>query len=159
VKDWVYCPNCGHRTISQYPANRPVADFFCPTCQEQYELKSKKGHFGASVVDGAYSAMRERLASDDNPNLLLLSYSLKTFGVLDAFVIPKHFFVQEVIQERPPLAPGTIRTIAKSPRSEPVGRRGRCQRNRRAVPQSCPESRPCERRLPLIVVLRIHSLK
>jgi type II restriction enzyme len=105
VKDWVYCPNCGNQTISQFPANRPVADFFCPNCQEQYELKSKKGNFGASVVDGAYSAMRARLASDDNPSLLLLSYSLKTFGVVDALVIPKHFFVQEVVEKRPPLAP------------------------------------------------------
>ena len=30
VKDSVYCPNCGNPKISQFPANRPVAEFFLP---------------------------------------------------------------------------------------------------------------------------------
>jgi type II restriction enzyme len=48
--------------------------------------------------------MCERLAASNNPNLLLLKYDLKQFGVTDLFVVPKHFFVREIIQERKPLA-------------------------------------------------------
>jgi len=42
VRDWVYCPNCGGAKISSFPNNSPVADFFCASCNEEYELKSQK---------------------------------------------------------------------------------------------------------------------
>ncbi len=92
VKDWIYCPNCGNSHVSQFPANRPVADFFCQTCAEEYELKSQKKSFGAKVLDGAFRTMSERLASDNNPNLLLLNYDLVRFSVTNVFIVPKHFF-------------------------------------------------------------------
>jgi type II restriction enzyme len=104
VSDSLYCPNCGHPKISQFPANRPVADFFCSSCSEEYELKSQKGLFGAKVVDGAFRTMCERLASQNNPNLLLLNYDLARLSVTNVFIIPKHFFVLEVIEKRKPLA-------------------------------------------------------
>ena len=56
------------------------------------------------VVDGAFGTMCERLAEANNPNLLLLNYDLKQFGVTNLFVVPKHFFVREIIEERRPLA-------------------------------------------------------
>jgi hypothetical protein len=34
-----------------------------------------------------------------------LNYDLKRFGVVNLFVVPKHFFVREIIEERKPLAP------------------------------------------------------
>ncbi|MGH6790187.1 MAG: DpnI domain-containing protein [Pseudolabrys sp.] len=104
VKDWVYCPNCGSPKINQFPANQPVADFFCPSCAEEYELKSTKGKFGAKIVDGAFRTMYERLVSSNNPNLLLLNYDLGHLSVTNAFVVPKHFFVREIIEKRKPLA-------------------------------------------------------
>ena len=104
VKDWVFCPNCGNPRITQYETNRPVADFFCADCSEEYELKSTKAKFGARVLDGAFRAMCARLVADNNPNLLLLNYDLKSFGVTNLFVVPKQFFVREVIEERKPLA-------------------------------------------------------
>ncbi len=100
----LYCPNCGNPKINQFVANSPVADFFCPSCNEQYELKSQKGNFGAKVVDGAFGAMCTRLAADNNPNLLLMNYSLKELAVVSLFVVPKHFFVREIIEKRKPLA-------------------------------------------------------
>ncbi len=105
VKDWVFCPNCGSPKITQYETNRPVADFFCSDCSEEYELKSTKVKFGARVLDGAFRAMCTRLAADNNPNLLLLNYDLKSFGVTRiCSSFPKQFFVPEVIEERKPLA-------------------------------------------------------
>jgi type II restriction enzyme len=105
VSDWIYCPNCGNPKINQFSANRPVADFFCPSCSEEFELKSQRGKFGIRVVDGAFRTMIERLTSDSNPNLLLLNYNNATSSVTDALIVPKHFFVPEIIEERKPLAP------------------------------------------------------
>lgn len=42
----IYCTNCGHIAINQYPNNKPVADFYCTNCTEEYELKSKKDNIG-----------------------------------------------------------------------------------------------------------------
>ena len=105
VSDWVYCPNCGNPKITQFRANRPVADFYCTICGDQYELKSQKKSFGTKLVNGAYSAKRERLLSSSNPNLLLLTYDLAGATVRNLCVVPKHFFVLDIIQERKPLAP------------------------------------------------------
>ncbi|MFC1901786.1 DpnI domain-containing protein [Chloroflexota bacterium] len=105
VDNQVYCPNCGHSNIDRYENNKPVADFFCPHCKEDYELKSKKVAIGDKIVDGAYHTMIERLHSSNNPSLFLLSYDLQNFEVLNFLVIPKHFFIPEIIEERKPLAP------------------------------------------------------
>jgi type II restriction enzyme len=105
VRDSVFCPNCGHASILQFPINSPVADFFCASCSEQYELKSQKSKFGTKVLDGAFGTMCKRLAASDNPNLLLLNYDRKLLAVTNLFVVPKQFFVREIIEERKPLAP------------------------------------------------------
>ncbi|KKQ28400.1 MAG: Dam-replacing family [Candidatus Roizmanbacteria bacterium GW2011_GWB1_40_7] len=108
TEDWVnrqvYCPNCGHLDIDKYGNNMPVADFFCSNCKEDYELKSKKDAVGTKIVDGAYRTMIDRLQSTNNPNFFLLNYDLINFSILNFFVIPKHFFVPEIIEERKPLA-------------------------------------------------------
>ncbi|MDD4466872.1 MAG: DpnI domain-containing protein [Candidatus Pacebacteria bacterium] len=100
----VFCPNCGHTNINKYPNNQPVADFFCPNCSEDYELKSKKNSIGNKILDGSYRTKMERLKSNNNPNLFVLNYSLSNLCVLDFFIIPKHFFVPEIIEKRKPLA-------------------------------------------------------
>ncbi|HWE45554.1 MAG TPA: DpnI domain-containing protein [Caulobacteraceae bacterium] len=103
VHAWLYCPNCGAERVSKYPNNQPLADFFCEACREDFELKAQKGRFGAKVSDGAYEAKCKRLASDTNPNLLLMNYDPGQLSVTDLFIVPKHFFVRDIIQERPPL--------------------------------------------------------
>lgn len=100
----VYCPNCGHLDIDKYENNKPVADFFCANCKEDYELKSKKDSVGAKIVDGAYRTMIERLQSTNNPNFFLLNYDPARFSVLNFLVIPKHFFVPDIIEKRKPLS-------------------------------------------------------
>ncbi|MDD2567465.1 MAG: DpnI domain-containing protein [Thiovulaceae bacterium] len=103
VNEFIYCPSCGS-SISEYENNKPVADFFCPTCHEDYELKSKKDAIGKKIVDGAYATMIERLQSDSNPNFFFLNYNAKTYNVANFMVIPKHFFIPEIIEKRKPLA-------------------------------------------------------
>ena len=48
TENWVnmFCPRCGYKHITQFEANRPVADFYCPYCHSEYELKSKKRSHG-----------------------------------------------------------------------------------------------------------------
>lgn len=104
VDNSIFCPNCGQMNIDKYPNNQPVADFHCLNCREEYELKSKHSAIGTKIVDGAYRTMIERLASSNNPNFFLLKYDLVDFTVTDFLVIPKHFFVPEIIEKRKPLA-------------------------------------------------------
>jgi len=47
--------------------------------------------------------MLERLRSSNNPNFFLLDYSLLNLSVVNFFVIPKHFFIPQIIEERKPL--------------------------------------------------------
>jgi type II restriction enzyme len=104
VRKWAYCPNCGTSKIKAFPNNSPVADFLCGACSEEYELKSQKNKFGNKVLDGAFTTKYERLAAQNNPNLFLMNYDLQKFGVVNLFVVPKHFFVREIIEKRKPLA-------------------------------------------------------
>jgi type II restriction enzyme len=104
VRTRLFCPNCGAPNLNQFPGNRPVADFHCPHCSEEFELKSKKSSFGRKLPDGAFGTMCRRLEEANNPSLILLSYDPIHLSVTNLFFVPKHFFVREVIQERTPLA-------------------------------------------------------
>lgn len=97
-------PALRQREDSSFPNNSPLADFFCSSCNEEFELKSQKGTFGAKVLDGEFNTKCQRLAASNNPNLLLLNYDLKSLAVVNLFIVPKHFFVEDIIEERRPLA-------------------------------------------------------
>lgn len=99
------CPNCGAFGLDRLPNNSPVGDLRCYDCAEEFELKSTKGRFGARVVDGAYATMCERLAARNNPHLMLLAYDAASREATDVMVVPKHFFVLDLIEKRKPLAP------------------------------------------------------
>ncbi len=98
-----FCPSCGNE-LSEFENNRPVADFHCIKCLEQFELKSKQNNLGQKIVDGAYSSMIDRICSRDNPNFFFLSYSTITHQVTNFFVTPKYYFTTEIIEKRKPLA-------------------------------------------------------
>lgn len=103
VKENSYCPCCGELPLNEYKNNKPVADFRCNQCSEQFELKSKKGKFSNKVADGTYATMIERINSNQNPNFFFLTYS-KNWTVDNFFIIPKQFFTPEIIIKRKPLS-------------------------------------------------------
>ncbi|MDD3006047.1 MAG: DpnI domain-containing protein [Candidatus Pacebacteria bacterium] len=113
TEDWAkreaYCPQCGEK-IWEYENNRPVADFYCAKCKEDYELKSKNGNSGKKINDGTYSTMIERLNAKNNPNFFFLNYSSSDWEVKNLIVIPKHFFVPSIIEKRKPLLPPARRS-------------------------------------------------
>ncbi len=108
TESWVlremYCPACGAPRLDEFENNKPVRDFFCGNCNEEYELKSKNGRIGKTVPDGAYSTMMARLQSNTKPSLMVLSYEARSKQVRDLAVIPKQFFIPELIHKRKPLA-------------------------------------------------------
>lgn len=108
TESWVhrnaYCPSCGCSQLEKYPNNKPVGDFFCADCNEDFELKSQKSALGAKIVDGAYSSMIRRLNSGSVPNFLTLTYDANSGCVRDFVAIPSHFFSPSIIERRKPLA-------------------------------------------------------
>jgi type II restriction enzyme len=100
----MYCPCCGNLNINHFENNRPVADFYCPLCYEEYELKSKSGKIENKITDGAYDTMIQRINTINNPNFFFMNYSKREMKIKDLMMVPKHFFVDEIIEKRPPLA-------------------------------------------------------
>lgn len=100
----VFCPYCGNQYIDHFGNNRPVADFFCPICEEEYELKSKGASIINKVNDGAYSTMMERISSVNNPNFFFMQYNKRNLNVENFVIVPKHFFSSDIIEKRNPLA-------------------------------------------------------
>ena len=113
TETWVtlnsYCPICGNETINHYNANRPVADFWCPCCQADFELKSKNekiDRIPPKIADGAYETMISRISSNHNPHFLFLIHNAEI--IQHYFLIPNYWFVPAYIEKRPPL-PSTAR--------------------------------------------------
>ncbi|MDY4921077.1 MAG: DpnI domain-containing protein [Phascolarctobacterium sp.] len=100
----LFCPYCGNEYVRHFENNRPVADFYCPKCKEEYELKSKDGNIMSKINDGAYSTMLERIESVNNPNFFFLQYAKQNMNVKNLLMVPKYFFLPEVIEKRKPLA-------------------------------------------------------
>ena len=85
----MYCPACAYDSLKKFP--------------KIYELKSKSSPMGRSILDGAYYAALERIASSTNPNLFVLHYDKNVIEVLT--VIPKHFFTPDILKIRRALLP------------------------------------------------------
>ena len=103
VSSQIYCPSCGY-IINKYANNKPVADFYCQYCHEDFELKSKKNNNFNKIVNGAYNSMIKRLQDSRNPNLFLLNYDFSNLTIFNFFVIPKYFFIPSMIEKRNPLS-------------------------------------------------------
>lgn len=114
TEDWLarnmYCPVCGAVSIRKAENNAPVKDYVCECCRAQYELKSKKSttdKYTTKVNDGVYSKMIDRITSLDNPSFFFMHYD--NYGVNNLIIVPKCFFVPEIIEKRKPLEKGAQR--------------------------------------------------
>lgn len=106
----MYCPACECNNLESYPNNMPVADFFCPGCGEEFQLKSQLNPFGGRILDGAYSTMIDSILHETQPNFFLMRYSVSNWSVVDLEVIPSFFFTDSVIEKRRPLSPTARRS-------------------------------------------------
>lgn len=109
TESWVaqnmYCVRCGAPRLAHFPNNQAVADFYCPRCGSEYELKSGRGPAGHKIADGAYDTFIERITSRNNPDFLILRYTSEPMRVEEFWAVPKHFFVPAIVEKRKPLAP------------------------------------------------------
>ncbi len=108
TEDWLskngYCPNCNCEHIQSFRNNLPVRDFFCPSCDEVFELKSKQAESVAKTVnDGAYHTMIDQVKNATAPNFFFLSYRKADYSVRQLMLVPKHFLTAEMIVARKPL--------------------------------------------------------
>ena len=113
TENWVasniYCPSCGNEKLNAFPNNSPVADFYCVNCKSEYELKSKKDSFTSKIVDGAFDSMITRINATNNPHFFFLNYSQLSLAVNNFLVIPKYYFIDDIIEMRKPLSSRAIR--------------------------------------------------
>lgn len=99
----IFCPNCGSKIVN-LENNKPVSDFLCENCRENYEQKASKHKFKNKVLSSEYYTLIERLNSKEKPHFFFLHYLEKNYQVNDFFVVPKYFFVPEIIEKRKPLS-------------------------------------------------------
>lgn len=100
----MFCPVCGQPHLGHYPNNRPVADFYCPNCASDFELKSREtcsNKLAEKVSDGAYDTMIARIQSCRNPHFFFLNYASN--AVMDLWLVPNLFFTPAIIEMRKPL--------------------------------------------------------
>ena len=116
LSDNMYCPCCGNVVLKKFENNKPVADFYCEKCEEQFELKNQSAvkaglnfelkssgkKIENKIVDGAYATAIDRVNSKTNPDLFVLRYG--DYKVKDLVVVPKYFFTPDIIEKRKPLS-------------------------------------------------------
>lgn len=95
-----YCPSCLSR-LTPAPNNTKVTDFTCD-CREVFELKSKHGGHGKSVICGEYRTMLKMIEADKSPHFFLLGY--QSAAVRNLLVIPSFAVTTSCITPRKPLS-------------------------------------------------------
>ena len=98
-------PELRRSRINSYRTTGPSPISAVSSAAKDFELQGQKRQFRKKINDGAFGTMCKRLASDSNPNLILMNYDLARLSVTNLFFVPRHFFIRDIIQERKPLAP------------------------------------------------------
>lgn len=67
VKDWLFCPNCGHKNITQFAA---MCDDDCPMCGERHMSPIKSSDLTEILkpYDGAFAIFRSDDSAEHLPN-------------------------------------------------------------------------------------------
>lgn len=99
----VFCPNCGSN-IKNLENNKKVSDFLCEKCLENYEQKASQNKFQGKVISSEYKTIITRLSSKNKPHFFFLHYLVSDYSVNDFFVVPKYFFIPEIVEKRKALS-------------------------------------------------------
>lgn len=73
------CPHCGGE-LDDFKTNEPVKDFYCLDCGEEFQLKASKKYNSddtSRITGSSFEAWRKAIKDDEQPNMLILTYSLK----------------------------------------------------------------------------------
>jgi type II restriction enzyme len=101
---WLDIASCDSPRLNLAPHNTAAVDYFCPSCESTFQLKSQSKAVGSKIVDAAYSEMKKAITEDRTPNLFALHYDLDSWTVRNILLIPRFAFALSAIERRPPLA-------------------------------------------------------
>lgn len=73
-------------------------------CKFWFQLKGQKTRIGASITDGAYSAMMNAIRNDELPSFYFLHYDAASWTVRNLLLVPHFAFPPSAIIQRPPLS-------------------------------------------------------
>ena len=94
-----YCLKCDSNTLTQTRAGTICQDFYCPKCEQPYELKSAKRAHTNIVQDGGYDSMMETICGENVPALMLMHYSPQ-WCVQGLVAIHPVFLIPDVVMKR-----------------------------------------------------------
>jgi type II restriction enzyme len=80
-------------------------DYFCPSCDSPFQLKSQSKPIGSRIVDAAYSQIKRAILEDRTPDLFVLHYDLDSWAVRTVLLVPHFAFALSAVERRKPLAP------------------------------------------------------
>ena len=73
----LYCLGCSSDRLKRLPANTPLSDFSCPSCEREYQLKAKDGRFAGIVPGAEYKTMVAAARAGTVPEYILAEYDTR----------------------------------------------------------------------------------
>jgi len=99
----MFCPACDSDHLRAMDTNTKVIDFFCPLCDEKFQLKGLAHSLGNRIVDSAYEPKIRAIRDGTIPNFAFMHYDKERSVVIDLVLVPRHFMHPEIIEKRKPL--------------------------------------------------------
>ena len=99
----MFCPACESDDLKAMDKNTQVIDFFCPRCDEKFQLKGLAHPLGNRIVDSAYEPKIKAIREGAIPNFAFMHYDKERFVIRDLVLVPRHFMHPEIIEKRKPL--------------------------------------------------------
>ncbi len=101
---WMYCPSCPNKSVTQTRGSTKVVDFECARCGAEFQLKSKQGSLGKNLRDAAYQPMMERVTAGLAPHFAFMTYRKQPWEIVDLLLVPRHFLTPKAIVAAAPLS-------------------------------------------------------
>ncbi len=109
METWVelnlYCLRCRSDKLRKLPDNTPLADFVCPKCDCEYQVKSKNGRFLDIVAGAEYRKVIAAVRSGRLPDHFFAEYDTRCSMLVWVRAIPGSLIAEERVVARKPLSP------------------------------------------------------
>ena len=100
----LYCPACLNGSLEHTRTGKKLVDYVCTECEENYQLKSKRGPIKNKISNSAYQPKIEAIQEGTMPNFAFLHYDSDDWVAKELQVVPSHFMTKSVIEKRKPLS-------------------------------------------------------
>lgn len=99
----LYCLTCYSDRLKKLPDNTPLADFSCPLCGREYQLKSKNGRFASLVPGAEYRKMIAAARAVAVPEYFLAEYDVRWSMLFWVRALPGAQITEDRVIARKPL--------------------------------------------------------